>query len=221
MPDPIDPMAAETPAESVTPPSAHRSLARRLYDWVIHWAYTPYALPALVLISFAESSFFPIPPDVLLVPLCLGNPKRAFQFAAWCSVASVLGGIAGYGIGMFAWEHGVSDLCFQYIPGFTPDIFTKVQGLYQKWDFWIVFAAGFSPIPYKVFTIAGGVFGINFFTFVLASAISRSARFFLVALLLKKYGAPVREFIEKRFGLATMAFCVLLIGGFVTIKYLL
>ncbi|MEZ5962354.1 MAG: DedA family protein [Planctomycetota bacterium] len=208
-----------TPSAPVHP--AKRSLARRLYDWVIHWAFTPYALPALVLISFAESSFFPIPPDVLLIPLCLGNPKRAFQFAMWCSLASVAGGIAGYGIGMFAWEHGVSDLCFNHIPGFTPQVFAKVQGLYQEWNFWVVFAAGFSPIPYKVFTIAGGVFGINFATFVLASAISRSARFFLVAWLLQKYGAPVREFIEKRFGMATLLFCVLLIGGFVTIKYLL
>lgn len=214
-------MSADSTPTTAEPAAKPRSLARRLYDWVIHWAFTPYALPALVLISFAESSFFPIPPDVLLVPLCLGNPKRAFRFAAWCSVASVLGGIAGYGIGLFAWEAGVRDLCFHYIPGFTPHVFEKVQGLYQEWDFWVVFAAGFSPIPYKVFTIAGGVFGINFLTFVLASAISRSARFFLVALLLKKYGAPVREFIEKRFGLATLSFCVLLIGGFVTVKYLL
>lgn len=210
-----------TPSPQAAVPVPRRSLARRLYDWVIHWAYTPYALPALVLISFAESSFFPIPPDVLLIPLCLGNPRRAWQFAAWCSVASVLGGIAGYGLGMFAWEAGLRELSFSYIPGFTPEIFAKVQGLYQEWDFWIVFAAGFSPIPYKVFTIAGGVFGINFVTFVLASVISRSARFFLVAWLLRRFGPPVREFIEKRFGLATLAFCALLVGGFVAIKYVL
>jgi membrane protein YqaA with SNARE-associated domain len=213
-----------TPEVAIAPPPAppqRRSLLRRLYDWVIHWAYTPYALPALFLISFAESSFFPIPPDVLLIPLCIGHPKKALVFAAWCSVASVLGGIAGYGIGAFAWEHGVRDLCYSYVPGFTPAVFSKVQALYQEWDFWIVFIAGFSPIPYKVFTIAGGVFGINFVTFVLASVVSRSARFFLEAFLIKKYGAPVREFIDKRFGLATLIFCVLLVGGFAAIKYLL
>jgi membrane protein YqaA with SNARE-associated domain len=217
----LPPAPSQPPTAAVDPPAQRPSLIRRLYDWVIHWAFTPYALPALILISFAESSFFPIPPDVLLIPLCLGDPKRAYVFAAWCSVASVLGGIAGYGIGMFAWEGGVDRLCFDYVPGFTPQVFARVQDWYQTWDFWVVFAAGFSPIPYKVFTIAGGVFGINFVTFVLASLISRSARFFLVALLLKRYGAPVREFIERRFGLATLAFCVLLIGGFIAIKYVI
>jgi membrane protein YqaA with SNARE-associated domain len=149
-------MSADPPV-SLDTSKPKRSLARRLYDWVVHWAFTPYAVPALVLIAFAESSFFPIPPDVLLVPLCLGNQKRAFGFAAWCSVASVVGGMAGYGIGMYAWEAGVRDLCFHYVPGFTPEVFARVQGLYQRWDFWVVFVAGFSPIPYKVFTIAGFV----------------------------------------------------------------
>ena len=212
-------MSQEVSPVTSPAPTGRRSPVRRLYDWVIHWAYTPYALPALCIISFAESSFFPIPPDVLLIPLCIGHPKKALTFALWCSIASVLGGIAGYGIGAFAWEHGVRDLCFSYIPGFTPAIFTKVQGLYQEWDFWVVFIAGFSPIPYKVFTIAGGVFGINFTTFVIASVVSRSARFFLEAILIKKYGPQVREFIDKRFGLATTIFCVLLVGGFALIKY--
>lgn len=197
------------------------TLPRRLYDWVIHWAYTPYALPALIVISFAESSFFPIPPDVLLIPLCLGNPKHAMRFALWCSIASVLGGIAGYGIGAWAWEAGVRDFCYAYIPGFTPAVFGRVQTLYADLDFWIVFTAGFSPLPYKVFTIAAGVCGIDFWTFVLASVVSRSARFFLEAVLLRRFGAPVREFIEKRFGLATLVFCVLLVGGFLAIKALL
>jgi len=217
-------MSADLTTLPVSPPPvrpARRSLIRRLYDWVIHWAFTPYALPALFVLSFVESSFFPIPPDVLLIPLCLGDPRRAFRFAAWCSVASVLGGMAGYALGHFAWEAGVRDLSYAWIPGFTPEVFTRVQALYQEWDFWVVFVAGFSPIPYKVFTIAGGVFGINFGTFVLASAISRSTRFFLEALLIRKYGPPVRDFIEHRFGLATLLFCVLLVCGFAAIKYLL
>ena len=212
-------MTADAPVEA-PPPARRASLPRRLYDWVIHWAYTPYALPALILISFAESSFFPIPPDVLLIPLCLGNPKRAMRFAFWCSLASVLGGIAGYGIGAWAWDAGLKLFCDTYIPGFE-HAFPRVQALYADFDFWIVFTAGFSPLPYKVFTIAAGVCGIDFWTFVLASAVSRTARFTLEAVLLRRFGAPVREFIEKRFGLATLAFCVLLVGGFAAIKYAL
>lgn len=223
-------MTADAP--NADPPSAGRAslprrvydrvlqLPRRLYDWVIHWAYTPYALPALILISFAESSFFPIPPDVLLIPLCLGNPKRAMRFALWCSLASVLGGIAGYGIGAWAWDSGVKLFCDTYIPGFE-HAFPRVKALYADFDFWIVFTAGFSPLPYKVFTIAAGVCAIDFWTFVLASVVSRTARFTLEAVLLRHFGAPVREFIEKRFGLATLVFCVLLVGGFAAIKYAL
>jgi len=194
---------------------------RRLYNWVIHWAETPYALPALIVLSFAESSFFPIPPDVLLLPLCLGNPKKAFRFAFWCSLASIAGGIAGYWMGFGLWNVGLNDICFDYIPGFTPEVFDKVQGLYEEWNFWIVFTAGFSPLPYKVFTITAGVFGINFGMFLLASVVSRSARFYIEAALIHRFGLPVRDFIEKRLGLMSLLFCVLLVGGFVAIKYLI
>ena len=201
--------------ENDTRPGLHR----RLYDWVIGWAYTPYAMPALIVLSFAESSFFPIPPDVLLLPLCLGEPRKALRFAFWCSAASVLGGIVGYWMGYGLWEAGLRELCFGYVPGFTPEVFERVQTLYQEWDFLIIFTAGFSPLPYKVFTITAGVFGVNFTMFVLASVASRSVRFYLEALLLKKFGPPIRDFIEKRLGLVTLLFCLLLVGGFVAIKY--
>ena len=200
---------------------AKKPLYRRMYDWVLHWAYTPYALPALIILSFAESSFFPIPPDVMLLPLCLGEPRKAFKFAFWCSVASVLGGIAGYWLGFGLWNSGLDQFCFDYIPGFTPEVFERVQGLYEEWSFWIVFTAGFSPLPYKVFTVTAGVCGIDFTMFVLASIVSRSARFFLEAWLLRRFGEPIRDFVEKRLGLISLVFCVVLIGGFVAIKYLI
>jgi membrane protein YqaA with SNARE-associated domain len=196
-------------------------LHRRLYNWVIHWADTPYALPALIILSFAESSFFPIPPDVLLLPLCLGEPRRAFKFAAWCSVASVAGGMAGYWLGFGLWHSGLDRICFEWIPGFTPTVFERVSAWYDEYNFLTVFIAGFSPLPYKVFTIAAGVFGINFLLFVLASAVSRSGRFFLEAWLLRKFGPSIRDFIEKRLGLMALLFCVGLVGGFVAIKYLI
>ncbi len=208
----------ESPAST---PDKKPGLHRRLYDWVLHWAYTPYALPALIILSFAESSFFPIPPDVLLLPLCLGNRSKAFYFAFWCSLASVLGGIAGYWMGYGLWESGLDKICYDWIPGFNEEKYGRVQSLYEEWNFWIVFTAGFSPLPYKVFTITAGVFGISFPMFVLASVVSRSARFFLEAWLLKKFGPPIRDFVEKRLGLMALLFCVLLVGGFLALKYVL
>ena len=203
-----------------TVPAKKKGLHRRLYDWVIHWADTKYALPALIVLSFAESSFFPIPPDVLLLPLCLGDPRKAFRFAFWCSLASVLGGMLGYyiGFGLWAW---LQDFFFEYVPGFTEENFGKVKAWFEDWDFWAVFVAGFSPIPYKVITIAAGVFSINFAVFVIASVVSRSARFFIEAALLRIWGEPIRNFVEKRLGLMSLLFCVVLVGGFVAIKYLL
>jgi len=197
-------------------------MLRRLYDWVLHWAETKHATPALFTLSLAESSFFPIPPDVLLVPLCLGDRSKAFRFAFWCSLASIIGGVVGYAIGAFLWEGaGVRELFFDYVPGFTPAVFASVQSNYENWNFWIVFAAGFTPIPFKVITITAGVFGINFWMFLLASIISRSARFYLVAFLLNRYGARVQTLIDRYFGWITLAVCVVGIGGFVALKYLM
>lgn len=203
---------------------------RNLYDWVLHWAETPYGPAALFLLSFAEASFFPIPPDPLLIALVLGARSRAFYFAFMCALASVLGATLGYGIGHFAWwssitgENQFSELAlffFNNVPGFTQDRFHVVQDLYNKWDFWVVFTAGFTPLPYKVFTVSGGAFNINFPMFLLASIVSRSARFFLVTFLIWKYGEEIKAFIDKYFNWLAIAFTVLLIGGFVLIKYLL
>lgn len=202
-------------------PGQQPGLYRRFYNWVLHWAYTPYAQPALGTMSFAESSFFPIPPDVLLIPMCLGDRKRALRFALLCSITSVLGGILGYFLGKWFWNMGLDQICFDWIPGFSEDKYEQIKGWYENYSFWIVFIAGFSPIPYKIFTITGGVFAINFPMFVIASAVSRSARFFLVAGLLYVWGEPIRKFIDERLGLVSVVFCALLVGGFYLIKVVL
>lgn len=196
-----------------------KNIVRRLYDWVLHWADTRYGTPALATLSFAESSFFPVPPDVLLIALDMGKPKRSFYYALICSIASVLGGILGYYIGLGLWEL-LSGFFFSYIPGFTPEIFAKVQEMYNEYGFAAVLIAGFTPIPYKVFTIASGVFRMNFPLFVLASVISRSARFFIVSAMIYFFGEPIKKFIDKYFNLLSAAFVVLIILGFAGIKYL-
>lgn len=186
----------------------------------MHWAETPYGGPALFALAFAESSFFPIPPDVLLIALALSMPSKAFYFAAICSVASILGGIAGYGIGWGLWE-AVQGFFFTYVPGFSHHLFDKIKGSYELYNFWVVFTAGFTPIPYKVITISAGVFKINFPVFVLASAISRSARFFLVAWLIYKFGSSVKKFIDRYLNILSIVFTILLLGGFILIKMVL
>jgi len=193
-------------------------LIRRLYDWVLHWAETPYGGPALFLLALVESSVFPVPPDVLLIALCIALPSRAWRFALLASAGSVLGGLIGYGIGWGAWPV-VNSFFFDYIPGFTPAVFEKVQGLFAEYDFWVVFTAGFTPIPYKVITIGSGVFKINLPVFVIASLVSRSLRFFLVAWLLRRYGPGMRDFIDRYFNLLSIVFVVLLVGGFLLLKY--
>jgi membrane protein YqaA with SNARE-associated domain len=192
---------------------------RRLYNWVIHFAETPHGEQALFLLSFAESSFFPVPPDVLLAPLTLGAPKKWFRFALMCSIASILGGILGYLIGMFLWDQ-IGSWVFAHLGsiGFTEGNFAKFQTYYNQYDFWIVFTCGFTPIPYKVCTITAGVARILFPGFVIASALSRSARFFLVAGLFGWKGEQIRPFVEKYFNWLSLAFVGLLIGGFAALK---
>ena len=192
---------------------------RQIYDWTLSLAERKFSGLWLGLISFAEASFFPIPPDILLLPLCLGNLKKAFSFALICSVASVLGGLAGYAIGAFAWD-GFSPWFFQYVPGFTEEKFARIKEWYAEWGWPLVFLAGFSPIPYKIFTIASGVLGMALFPFIGASAVSRSARFFLVAALVAKFGEPMKEKIDKHFNLLALVFGLLLIGGFLALKFL-
>jgi len=194
-------------------------LFKKLYDWVLHWAETPYGPMALFLLALAESSFFPIPPDALLIALCLGAIKKSWRFAFYCSAASIIGGILGYLIGFGLWE-AVDSFFFRYIPGFNENTFQKVLIHYQKSGFWYVFLAGFTPIPYKVFTIASGVFKMNFPLFLLASTLSRSLRFFVVAALFRKFGPGIKSFIEKYFNLLAILFFILLFGGFLVIKYL-
>jgi membrane protein YqaA with SNARE-associated domain len=186
---------------------------RRIYDWILRLSRSPRALPALCVLSFAESSFFPIPPDAMLVPMCVARPERSLRYAAFCSLASVLGGVAGYLIGYALWQQ-VGGLFFEHVPGFTAERFSTMEAVYADWNFWVVFSAGLSPIPYKLITITAGVFEIGFVTFLIASTVSRSARFFLEALILRRYGPPAQAFIEKRFNLMALAFVVLLLGGF-------
>ncbi|HSR42001.1 MAG TPA: YqaA family protein [Longimicrobiales bacterium] len=193
---------------------------RRLYDWVLHWAYTPYGALALAILAAAESSFFPIPPDPLLVALCLGAPGRSLRFAGIATVASVAGGIGGYALGAGAWSV-LGDLFFQYVPGVTPGAFAEVQALYDRYDFWAVFLAGLTPIPYKVFTLSSGVFGIHFGVFVLASALSRGLRFYIVGGLVYQYGPPISRFIDRYFNLLTWVFGSLVLLGFLVLEFVL
>jgi membrane protein YqaA with SNARE-associated domain len=196
-----------------------RGFTRKLYDWTLQWAETPHAVLALIILTIAESSFFPIPIDPLLIVLCLGSPSRSLIFAAIATSASVIGGMIGYGIGSLIWL-GVSDFFFAYIPGVTIEAFTNVQAFYENWDFWAVFIAGLTPIPYKVFTISAGVFTINFPVFVLASILSRGLRFFLIAGLIYHFGPSIKSIIDRHFKSLTYLFCILIIIGFFLTQYL-
>ena len=191
-------------------------IIKKMYDWVLHWAKTPYAIPALFLLSFAESSFFPVPPDVLLIALAISIPKKAFKYAAICAIGSVLGGVLGYGIGLHGYEM-VGRPIVEFYHG--QEKMDMIKTLYSQYGFWGILFAAITPIPYKVFTIASGVFKFDFFSFLTASIIGRSARFFVVAGLIWKFGAPIRDFIDKYFNILCFVFMVLLIGGFFAIKY--
>lgn len=199
------------------PPVGKWHLHRRMYDWVLKWADTPHGAAALFIIAFAESSFFPIPPDVLLVALVLGARQRWWRLAAICTLASVLGGIGGYLIGL-----GLMDTVGRKIIAFyhAEKYYEQVTEWYLKYDYWIVFVAAFTPIPYKVFTIASGAFSMNIVGFALVSLVGRGMRFFIVAGLLYIFGPPVQRFIDKYFNLLCIVFVVLLIGGFAVIKYI-
>lgn len=208
------------------PPAAAAKTARRpgivksLYLWVLHWADTPYGTPALFCLSFAESSFFPIPPDVLQIALSVSRPRRSFYYAAVSVVASVLGAVLGWYIGYALWE-AAGEFFMTYVPGVSQKNFDLVKGKYDQYGFMAITVAAFTPIPYKVFTIAAGVFKIPLPVLLLASVLGRSARFFAVATCIFIFGPTVKELIEKYFGLATVVFTVLLIGGFVVIRYLI
>jgi len=194
-------------------------ILRRLYDWVLGWANYRYAGAALFLLAFIESSVFPIPPDVLLIALTMAQPLSAMRYALLASIGSVFGGVLGYAIGYLLWQL-LADFFFAYVPGFSPHSFATAQDLFARYDFLVVFTAGFTPIPYKLITIGAGVFHLSFPVFVLASLVGRSGRFFLVAWLLQRYGSPMREFIDRYFDWLAIGATMLLIAGFLVIKLL-
>lgn len=199
------------------PDPPRRGPVRRLYDWVLHWAETPYGPLALFLLAFAESSFFPIPPDPLLLALCLGAPSRSFRFAALTTVASVLGGVVGYAIGAVGWQ-ALDQYFYVWVPGVTPEAFEQVRLFYDRWGFWAVFTAGLTVIPYKIFTISAGMFAMNLPGFVGASIVGRGLRFFLVGALVWRFGEPMGRFIDRHFERLTWVFAILLVGGFVVVS---
>ena len=193
-------------------------MIRRLYDWTMGLAGHRHAVWALAAISFAESSFFPIPPDILLIPMVLAAREKAWFYAAVCTAASVAGALLGYMIGAFLYD-GLAQPILDFY-GYA-DRFAAFQAAYQEWGAWIVGGAGFTPFPYKVITIASGAVDLNLTVFVIASLLSRGARFFIVAGLLWSFGPPIRRLIENNLPLLTILFFVLLLGGFVALKYLL
>ena len=194
-----------------------RGMVQSVYDWMLRMAESPYAMYFLAMVAFIESSFFPIPPDIMIIPMVLAMPDKAWKIASIATVASVLGGYFGYGIGVFGYELIAKPILEFYGYMHQFDVF---QSYYHEWGAWIVFGAGITPFPYKVITIASGVVDLNLWVFSLASVLSRGMRFFLVAWLLKKYGEPMKDFIEKNLGKLSVLFLILLIGGFYSIKYM-
>lgn len=200
------------------------NIAKKLYDWMLSWGESKWGATALFLFAFAESSFFPIPPDVLLIALCLGAAAKSFKYAAICLGGSLIGALAGYALGFFLWQTpsgeytALADFFFNNV--FSVEGFTRVAELYDKYNFWIVFTAGFTPLPYKLFTISGGLFHINIAMFFIASVVSRGLRFFLIAGLIWKFGEPIKRFIDKYFNLLAIAFTILLVGSFFLVSRL-
>jgi membrane protein YqaA with SNARE-associated domain len=191
-------------------------MLKGLYDGVIRLSKGRHALPALAAVSFAESSFFPVPPDVILVPMALANPEKARLYALVCTVASVLGGILGYAIGALLFDTVGHWLISAYGYGEGIDAFREA---YAKWGAWIILIKGLTPIPFKIVTIASGFAGYNLLAFIVLSTITRGARFFLEAELLRVYGEPIRGFIEERLTLVTTGFLAAIVGGFLIARY--
>lgn len=198
-------------------PRRRRNPLRRLYDWVLGWADRPSGPAALTGLAAAEAVFFPIPPDVLLIPLCLGRPRRSLRFALLCTLGSVAGGVIGYWVGGALYESVARPLLELY--GYV-DVYRSVGQAYRDSLVFTLGAAGFTPIPFKVFTIAAGGFHVPFVPFVLVAAVSRGARFFLVAGLLRVFGSGVRDFIDRWFNVLSVALVVLLVAGFLAVNWL-
>ena len=193
-------------------------MLRKLYDWTMQQAAGRKAPYALAVVSFAESSIFPIPPDVLLIPMVIAERFKAWWFALICTVTSILGGLLGYAIGALLFTEIAQPILQFY--GYA-DKFDTFAGQYNDWGAWIVFIAGITPFPFKVITIASGATGLNLPIFLVSSIIARGLRFFMVAGLLYFLGPPIRAFIERRLGLVFSVFIISLVGGFVVLKYLI
>lgn len=191
-------------------------MLRRLYDWTMALAERPHAIWALAAVSFIESSIFPIPPDVLLIPMVLATRERAWRIAAVCTVASVVGGLAGWGIGYGLFESIGRPILDFYGYGAK---FAEFQSKYNEWGAWIVAFAGLTPFPYKVITIASGVTQLDLVVFTIASVVSRGIRFYAVVWLCWRFGERVKSMLESNFGFWTMVTLVFLVGGFVVARY--
>src|SRR3954468_17250615 len=192
-------------------------MLQRLYARILEIVAGPHALAALLLVSFAESSFFPIPPDVLLIPMILARPREAWRLAALCTLASVTGGLLGYAIGYYLFDAiGRPVLEFYH----AMDRYDALKAGFDQWGVWIIIVKGMTPIPYKLITIASGVAHFDLLAFIGASIVSRSLRFFMLAGLLWWFGHFARDFIERRLTLVTTIFAVLLVAGFVVLRYL-
>jgi membrane protein YqaA with SNARE-associated domain len=192
-------------------------MIRRLYDWTLSLAAGPRAPVALGSVSFVESSVFPIPPDILLIPMVIARREKAWWYALICTVTSVVGGILGYLIGMFLYDQVAVPIMTFYG---KKELLESFNAVFNEWGWWLVFTAGLTPFPYKVITIASGVAGLSLPVFIVASIVARGARFFAVAGLLYLFGPPIKDFIEKRLGLMFTIFVVLLVGGFVVLRYI-
>jgi membrane protein YqaA with SNARE-associated domain len=190
----------------------HRGMLRRIYDWCVAAADKPYALWVLAAVSFAESSFFPVPPDIMLLPMALARPKRAWLFATLCTVASVAGGVVGYAIGALLYDSLGQWLINLYGLGGKVEAF---RASYAEWGAWIIIGKGLTPIPYKLVTITSGFAGYSLGLFILCSIIARGGRFFAVAILLNRYGDTIRAEIEKRLGLWVALGAGVLVAGFI------
>ncbi len=196
---------------------AFKDLTRSIYDYTLNLAAKQNALTWLFIISFVESSFFPIPPDIMIIPMVLATPKEAYKIAGVATIASVLGGYFGYFIGVYGFELIARPLLEFY--GYMAQ-FTKFENYYHEYGAWIVFGAGITPFPYKIITIASGVVHLDLVVFTIASVIARGMRFYLIAWLLKRFGDPMKVFIEKNLNLLSVIFLLLLIGGFAAVKFL-
>lgn len=192
-------------------------MIKALYDWTIRMADHPQAIWVLAFVAFIESSVFPIPPDILMIPMILARPSKAWLIASVCLVSSVLGGLLGYGIGMFAYESiGQPVLASMG----KADAMAEFSTRFNDFGFWAVLTAGITPFPYKVITIMSGWTGMPIGTFIVSSILARGLRFFIVAALLWKFGAPIRDFIEKRLGLMFTLFVIVLFAGFFAVRYM-